>query len=89
MMASLSGVSARSICSTEAAGIIRGLVDRIELTPKEENGAHLLTIELRGALAGILSLATNGERPRQDSGLSVREITVVAGAGFEPATFRL
>ena len=40
----------------------------------------MLSIELRGALAGILSLATNGERPLQDSGLSVREITLVAGA---------
>jgi site-specific DNA recombinase len=74
---------------TEAAEILRGLVDRIELTPKKENGTQTLTIELRGALAGILSLATNGERPLQDSGLSVREITLVAGAGFEPATFRL
>jgi hypothetical protein len=74
---------------TEAAEIIRGLIDRIELTPKEENGARMLTIELRGTLAGILSLATNSERPLRDSGLSVREITLVAGAGFEPATFRL
>ena len=54
---------------TEAAEIIRGLVDRIVLTPKEEDGTQTLTIELRGALAGILSLATNGERPLQDSGL--------------------
>jgi site-specific DNA recombinase len=74
---------------TEAAEIIRGMVDRIMLTPTQENGQKALTIELRGALAGILSLATNGERPLQDSGLSIREITLVAGAGFEPATFRL
>jgi hypothetical protein len=74
---------------TEAAEIIRGLVDRIVLTPKEDNGQRALTVELRGALAGILSLATNGERPLQNSGLSVKEITLVAGAGFEPATFRL
>jgi site-specific DNA recombinase len=64
----------------EAAEIIRGLVDRIELTPKEEKGARMLSIELHGALAGILSLATNGERPLQHSGLSVQEITLVAGA---------
>jgi hypothetical protein len=29
---------------TEAAEIIRGLVDRIELTPKEEDGARTLTL---------------------------------------------
>jgi hypothetical protein len=63
----------------EAAEIIRGLVDRIELTPKEEKGARMLSIELHGALAGILSLDTNGERPLQHSGLSVQEITLVAG----------
>jgi site-specific DNA recombinase len=74
---------------TEAAEIIRGLIDRIVLTPKEENGQRTLSIDLEGALVGIISLATNGKRPLQDSGLSVQEITLVAGAGFEPATFRL
>ena len=33
---------------TEAAEIIRGLADRIMLTPKEEDGTQTLTIELRG-----------------------------------------
>jgi site-specific DNA recombinase len=74
---------------TEAAEIIRGLIDRIVLTPKEENGQRTLSIDLEGALAGIISLATNGKRPLQDSGLSVKEITLVAGGGFEPPTFRL
>jgi site-specific DNA recombinase len=73
----------------EAAEVIRGLIDRIVLTPKQENGRQTLSIDLEGALAGIISLATNGERPLQDSGRSVKEIKLVAGAGFEPATFRL
>ena len=40
---------------TEAAEIIRGLIYRIELTPKEEDGARMLSIELHGALASILA----------------------------------
>jgi site-specific DNA recombinase len=63
---------------TEAAEIIRGLVDRIVLTPKEEDGRRSLSIDLEGALAGVLALATNDERPLAGSGLS--EITLVAGA---------
>jgi site-specific DNA recombinase len=60
---------------TEAAGIIRGLVDRIILTPKEDGA---LSIDLEGALAGVLALAVNDKRPLAGSGLSVT--TVVAGA---------
>jgi site-specific DNA recombinase len=74
---------------TEAAKIIRGLVDRIVLTPKDENGRQSLSIDLEGALAGVLALATNDKRPLAGSGLNVREITLVAGGGFEPPTFRL
>jgi site-specific DNA recombinase len=74
---------------TEAAEIIRGLVDRIVLTPKEGDGRRSLSVDLEGALAGVLALAVNDKRPLAGSGLNVREITLVAGAGFEPATFRL
>ena len=54
---------------TEAAELVRGLIDRIVLTPKEENGAHTLSIDLQGALAGILVAgherkeAAAGQRP--------------------------
>jgi site-specific DNA recombinase len=67
---------------TEAAEIIRGLVDRIVLTPKEEDGRKSLSIDLEGALAGVLALAMNDKRPLAGSDLNVREITLVAGAGF-------
>jgi site-specific DNA recombinase len=63
---------------TEAAEIIRGLINRIVLTPKNEDGRRSLSIE--GALAGVLALATNDKRPLAGSGLNVREITLVAGA---------
>jgi hypothetical protein len=65
---------------TEATEIIRGLIDRIVLTPKEEQGRQTLSIDLEGALAGVLALAANDKRPLTGSGLSVREITLVAGA---------
>jgi site-specific DNA recombinase len=72
--------------STEAADLIRTLVDRITLTPNKQGK---LDIDLFGDLAGILSLAANKKRPLDESDRSVRQVKMVAGAGFEPATFRL
>ena len=66
---------------TEPAEIIRGLVDHTMLTPKEEDGTQTLIIELRGALAGILELATKAKR-RGRRRASAEQIKVVAGAGF-------
>jgi site-specific DNA recombinase len=63
---------------TEAVEVLRGLIDRIVLTPKDEDGRRSLSIELEGALAGVLALASNDKRPLTGSGLS--EITLVAGA---------
>jgi len=70
----------------EAADIIRSLVDRIALTPNRDGK---LDIDLFGDLAGILALAANKDRPLDESDPSVQQVKVVAGAGFEPATFRL
>ena len=68
--------------SSEAAEAIRALLQEIRLVPEGDG----LAIELVGALAGILALG-KGERPRPfDQG---RQTMLVAGAGFEPATFRL
>ena len=70
----------------EAFEIIRSLIEEIRLVP--EGGA--LKIELRGALAGILALASESRKAR---GLSTpglaEQIKMVAGRGFEPLTFRL
>ncbi len=75
----------------EAAGIIRGLIERIILHPDSAapNGHR---IELYGELGTILQLgatqsSTNGNAHL--SGGRMRQVTVVAGAGFEPAAFRL
>ena len=70
----------------EAADLIRSLVDRIELSPNEQGK---LDIDLFGDLAGILSMAANKNRPLDESDPSVVQVKMVAGAGFEPATFRL
>ncbi len=65
----------------EAAEAIRGLIDDIRLVPKDGD----LKIELYGELAALIALAN--EHPRgKTSGV---QGTLVAGAGFEPATFRL
>ena len=75
----------------EASDILRGLIERIVLTPDAEapNG-H--SIELFGELGAILALCTEAE-PTNAKARSVatgfRQVTVVAGAGFEPAAFRL
>ena len=65
----------------EAAECLRELVDHIRLVPEGDE----LRIELYGEFAAILSFAN--EQPRsKGAGL---QATLVAGAGFEPATFRL
>ena len=68
--------------AVEAVQIIRSLIVSIKPVPDGDR----LVIELEGDLAAILAL-TNDDRPRP--GARGRQITLVAGAGFEPATFRL
>ena len=72
----------------EAADITRSLIDRIEITPSEKRGHPC--VELVGGLAAILEFAVSEQQKtaiQEDSG--VRRVLLVAGAGFEPATFRL
>ena len=60
---------------------VRHLVDRIVITPPA-NARAPVEIEVHGALAAILSISTGASPP-------IGGGKVVAGAGFEPATFRL
>ena len=69
---------------TEASETLRGLIDGIVLTP--ENG-HL-TVELKGNLAAMLAVAQETKRSPETGDLIV-PVQLVAGAGFEPATFGL
>ena len=70
----------------EASEAIRALIDRITLTPGPRRGE--IAAKLHGDLGTILEwVAQKQNTPGRDgSGVSV---SVVAGAGFEPAAFRL
>ena len=69
--------------------MIRSLVSEIVLTP--EGGA--LQIDVRGDLAGILTIAAAGKQknpPHAGAGSGGgSQVKMVAGTGFEPVTFRL
>ena len=69
----------------EAFDIIRGLIDEVRLV--RENGE--LRIDLRGELAGILSLCDSKKKPAPSYEERAQQIKMVAGVGFEPTTFRL
>ena len=75
----------------EAADAIRGLIERVTLTPGPKRGAVNAT--LHGEFGAILEWVERRERSENDntpgafaSGVSV---SMVAGTGFEPVTFRL
>ena len=63
---------------------IQGLIDGITLEPDGEQ----MRITLKGNLAGMLRLAQQNKRPSETDDL-LDQIMLVAGAGFEPATFGL
>ena len=68
---------------TEALGLIRGLIERVEMRPAE-GGFH---IELTGEIASMMTLSAGAESVGSD--LVRASVKVVAGEGFEPSTFRL
>jgi site-specific DNA recombinase len=71
----------------EASELLRGLISEIRLLPDESaSGGH--SIEIYGELGAILGLTgvQNDKTRRLTGGLSG---SMVAGAGFEPAAFRL
>ena len=71
-----------------AAADIRGLIERIVLTPSEK-WAEMDAV-LHGDLGAILEWAGKGrENMKTDIPMLEMSVSVVAGAGFEPATFRL
>ena len=73
-------------CKAEAFDIIRSLIDEVRLVPKNAT----LRVELKGELAGILSLCdTTKKNPATSYEERAEQIKLVAGVGFEPTTFRL
>ena len=69
---------------TGAVEAIRALIEAILLEPDGDK----LKITLKGDLAGMLSAARDSKRS-PDTGDLMVQIKLVAGAGFEPATFGL
>ena len=70
----------------EASEAIRALIDRITLTPGPKRGEIAAT--LHGDLAKILEWTAQKQNTPGRDGAGVL-VSVVAGAGFEPAAFRL
>ena len=72
----------------EAADAIRGLIERIVLTPGAKRGE--MNAALHGDLGTILEWAGSGKgKGATDTPKSGMSVSVVAGVGFEPTTFRL
>ncbi|MCV6826085.1 MULTISPECIES: recombinase family protein [Halocynthiibacter] len=67
----------------EATTLIRSLLTEIRLIPDSDS----LDIELVGELAGLLALGQT--KTASEAFASGRSVTMVAGVGFEPTTFRL
>jgi site-specific DNA recombinase len=72
---------------SEASEAIRQLVEAIVLAPDDAD-PNELKVTLKGDLAGMLAAAKKTKRPPETDDLLV-SIQLVAGAGFEPATFGL
>jgi len=68
----------------EAFELVRSLIEEVRLIPNDDT----LAIELKGDLAGILAVSDCAKVP-SGSEAKALQIKMVAGAGFEPATFRL
>ena len=80
----------------EAKDAIRGLIDRIIVTPEPGPGKRMIPrIDLQGSLAAILALSLGADRASGQQKTACEQTVVqsvefmVAGVGFEPTTFRL
>jgi site-specific DNA recombinase len=72
--------------AAEAKSMLRAMIKTIKITPGDKRGC--VCLELYGELAAILAITAdrqNGNGPRRGR----IQASVVAGAGFEPTTFRL
>ncbi len=83
-VAELAAALQRDDTRLEASESLRGLIDSIVLTPR----AGQLGIELKGNLAAMLTAFQKTKRSPETGDL-LMPVKLVAGAGFEPATFGL
>jgi site-specific DNA recombinase len=75
----------------EALEIVRGLIERVAVKPVE-GGA--IEVEIVGELASMIEVALGSDEESANKKTALRDaerrsVKVVAGAGFEPAAFRL
>ncbi len=70
----------------ESAEVLRSLIERIEIHRRDDGRAALL---LRGDLATLLAFAESEKQKLPGTGVPGSLLSVVAGTGFEPVTFRL
>jgi site-specific DNA recombinase len=75
----------------EALEVLRSIIEKVVVTP--QSGARLV-VELHGDIARLIAMTAEGSEPQKakcpaskEAGHSV--LSVVAGEGFEPSTFRL
>ena len=71
--------------AAEAKSVLRSLIKTIKITPGPRRGK--VELELQGELASILAMA-QGKRNKDGTPVSRIQVSVVAGVGFEPTTFR-
>jgi site-specific DNA recombinase len=78
---------------TEAAEILRGIIERINVTPI---GRGAFEIDLVGDIVNMIDLAQRPKQPKTAASAEAAvpdayrsSVKVVAGVGFEPTTFRL
>ncbi len=69
----------------EAFEMVRSLIEEVRLIPIEGQ----LSIELKGQLASILAIGAGVQQGLGNTKQKALQIKMVAGAGFEPTTFRL
>ena len=81
----------QEVLETEDAGAareqIRALIDEVRLIPCPDDPKAPLGVEVRGALAAMLALGSGSSEAAAVALAS--QFKLVAGAGFEPAAFRL
>jgi site-specific DNA recombinase len=90
-VANLAEALNEDLTKAEAADLLRGLIDKVILRPSA-NAPNGHEIELYGELGAILSLCGNGLGTNAKThviGVGIMQVTMVAGTGFEPVTFRL
>ena len=72
----------------EAGEILRSLIARVLLTPTAE-APDGIDAQLHGDLAAVLGLSDPDKQKLPAAGAVGSQLSVVAGVGFEPTTFRL